>query len=339
MIRLTTDSSTAPTANSVERQRSKPRISVIVVAHNMRRELPRTLRSLSPGYQLDVAAGDYEVIVADNGSSPPVDAGWVRSLGPSFQCLRIAMASASPARAVNDAVAISRGEILGVLVDGARLVTPGLLKLANLSFSLYEDPTVVTLAWHLGPAPQQESVVDGYDRDAEDRLLAKIKWPSEGYRLFEIASLAPSSEGGYFLPISESNAMFLRRSAFDSLGGFDEGFDQPGGGLVNLDFYKRACERPGSSVVMLLGEGSFHQFHGGVSTGVPLAENRQLFAEWQAEYQRLRGEPWDPPKKAATYLGCTTTASLRDIELSASRAIEIQHQPVSSVTPGRDPDR
>ena len=40
----------------------------------MARELPRTLLSLSPGQQLGLSKDDYEVIVIDNGSSPPLDA-------------------------------------------------------------------------------------------------------------------------------------------------------------------------------------------------------------------------------------------------------------------------
>ena len=48
-------------------------LSVVLVVHDMARELPRTLRSLSPRYQVGLAADDYEVIVVDNGSVEPVD--------------------------------------------------------------------------------------------------------------------------------------------------------------------------------------------------------------------------------------------------------------------------
>ena len=44
-------------------------LSVVVVAHDMSRELPRTVRSLAPDYQRGVKADDYEVIVIDNGSN------------------------------------------------------------------------------------------------------------------------------------------------------------------------------------------------------------------------------------------------------------------------------
>jgi hypothetical protein len=40
----------------------------------MARELPRTLRSLAPGYQRGIEPDEYEVIVVDNGSPAPLDA-------------------------------------------------------------------------------------------------------------------------------------------------------------------------------------------------------------------------------------------------------------------------
>ena len=53
-----------------------PRLSVVVVAFDMARELPRTVRSLLPPYQTGVAPGEVEIIVADNGSTDPVRREW-----------------------------------------------------------------------------------------------------------------------------------------------------------------------------------------------------------------------------------------------------------------------
>mgnify|MGYP003336692898 CR=1 FL=1 len=39
-----------------------PFLSVVVISYNGQRELPRTLYSLSPLYQRDITADDYEVI-------------------------------------------------------------------------------------------------------------------------------------------------------------------------------------------------------------------------------------------------------------------------------------
>ena len=90
----------------------------------------------------------------DNQSPTPIDPDMVRSFGSNFIPLSIEHATPSPVPAINAGVAVSRGEIVGLLLDAARLATPGLLKYASLPFSMHQDPTVATLAWHLGPAAQ-----------------------------------------------------------------------------------------------------------------------------------------------------------------------------------------
>jgi glycosyltransferase involved in cell wall biosynthesis len=54
-------------------KRWRPQISVVVVVYNIPREAPRTLFSLSAAYQRHINADDYEVVVVDNGSDPPLD--------------------------------------------------------------------------------------------------------------------------------------------------------------------------------------------------------------------------------------------------------------------------
>ena len=63
----------------------KPKLSVIVVLHNMQREAPRTLYSLSVKYQENINIKDYEVLVFDSSSNFPVDANWVESLQSNFK--------------------------------------------------------------------------------------------------------------------------------------------------------------------------------------------------------------------------------------------------------------
>jgi hypothetical protein len=75
----------------------RPRISVVVAAFNMRRELPRTLESLTPGYQRGVTGDEYEVIVVDNGSRLPLSAREVAAFGPNFRALACPDPQPSPA--------------------------------------------------------------------------------------------------------------------------------------------------------------------------------------------------------------------------------------------------
>ena len=52
--------------------KQKPLISIIIVFFNMAREAPRTLFSLTPGYQKGSNPEDYEVIAVDCGSGIPL---------------------------------------------------------------------------------------------------------------------------------------------------------------------------------------------------------------------------------------------------------------------------
>jgi hypothetical protein len=287
----------------------QPQLSVVVAFRNMAREAPRTLFTLSPAYQRLVNSEEYEVIAVDVGSEPPLEEAKVIGFGGNFRLMRFADAP-SPAAAINEAVRHSRGHAVSVAIDGARMLSPRVLYFTLKALKAYENPVVGTLAWHLGPKLQNISMLEGYDQSVEDRLLDTVNWREDGYELFKISSLAASSRSGWFGSISESNFVTVRREGWQNLGGFDERFTSLGGGFVNLDLYREACNRLGQ-LVLLLGEGTFHQFHGGVATNVPLANHRM--ADFQSEYIRIRGKHFESPSVAAEYLGAFPPQAYRFI--------------------------
>ena len=75
-----------------------PKLSVIVIGHNMPRELPRTIRSLSPTMQRDIEPGDYEVILIDNGSTQTCEENELRRLLPGLVMHRMQTPRCHPRR-------------------------------------------------------------------------------------------------------------------------------------------------------------------------------------------------------------------------------------------------
>ncbi len=294
----------------------RPTISVVVVVYDMAREFPRTLRSLSPGHQRGLAADDYEVIVVDNGSPRPVDPALVAGFEGRLRVERIDPAPPSPARAANHGLGLADGDLVGLIVDGARLASPGLLAEARRAASLAPRPLITAPAFHLGPVRHMEAADAGYDQEAEDRLLAGTPWEDDGYRLFGVSTPAGSWGRGLFGPAGESSSLFCPRPIWDELGGLDERFALPGGGLVNHDLYRRACGLEDVELIVLLGEGTFHQHHGGAATS-----RRYSWDEMHAEYQAITGVSHRPPAKTPLYVGRVPPALLPLVERSARQAI------------------
>ncbi|MGH9380116.1 MAG: glycosyltransferase [Thermoanaerobaculia bacterium] len=290
----------------------RPRLSVILCTYDMPREAPRTILSAGVPYQKDVEAAAYEVIVVDNGSTRKLDGRERGRLPPGVTLVDMPQPRPSPVFAMSWAAReLARGDILLFAIDGARIFTDRLYAETLAAHDLVEGAFVYTLAWHLGPKVQMESTAEGYDREVEDRLIAESGWPDRPDGLFDIAVFAGSSSMGYFRPINESNAFSMRRELFKRLGGYDERFTSPGGGMCNLEIFRRYVTRPRARNVCLLSEGTFHQVHGGVATSRPWG-----YHPFEVEYREATGEDFEPPAYEALYLGAPRPSARRFLRQS-----------------------
>lgn len=279
----------------------RPKLSVIVNFYNMQREAERTLYSLSTDYQQNIKATDYEVLAIDNGSSQPLRPETVHTFGENFHYHYLQTNSVSPCKALNQAARLARGELIICCIDGARILSPNILSLSLQAAKLHAHPFIYTMSMHLGSKPQNLSIAEGYNQQVEDQLLNTIDWKNNGYELFKVSSMALSSGNGFFSKFAESNCFCLRKSDYLQLGGFDEAFTSKGGGLVNLDFFNRIHEDERFYPILLLGEASFHQFHGGVATNVIMEEH-----PWNgmaAEYQTIRSKAFASRFQRPHYFG------------------------------------
>lgn len=288
-------------------------LSVVVVFYNMQREAARTLLSLTRSYQSGVDDIDYEVIAVENGSSPEQHLGedYVRSFGPEFRYIDMGeTATASPVGALNAGIAAARGAAIALMIDGAHVLTPGVLRFGLDGLRTYAPALVGTQQWYVGPGQQPDAMLAGYDQQYEDGLFVQIDWPSDGYRLFDIGHFVGDRD--WLDGLWESNCLFVPRELIDQAGPFDESFSMPGGGYANLELYERLGSTPGVTSVTILGEGSFHQTHGGTTTNQPEVDARHgELASYSDHFAELRGREYRGHGKFTHYVGAMRPNTMR----------------------------
>lgn len=288
-------------------------LSVVVVVYNMKRVAARTLHSLTRSYQFGIGDVDYEVVVVENGSTADqrLGAECVERFGPEFRYIDMGdRATPSPVGALDAGIAASRGRALALMIDGAHVLTPGVLRFGLLGLTTYEPALVATQQWYVGPGQQPDAVLHGYDEAAEDELFEAIDWPGDGYRLFDIGHFIGDRD--WLDGMWESNCLFVPRSLLDESGGFDPAFSMPGGGYTNLELYERLGATPGVTSVTILGEGSFHQVHGGTTTNASEVDTRHgEIASYADHFRELRGQGYRGHGKPTHYVGSMRTNAMR----------------------------
>ena len=293
-----------------------PKISVIVIVYDMAAQALNTLRSLSPAYQRRIDPRDYEVIVVENRSARVIDPADVAALPPNFTYVLRDEPGKSPAAAINQGLALAQGECVGLMIDGARMLTPGVLTHVDMALRITKRAVVAVPGYQLGDAPHHKTKTQTEEIDRQ--MLAQIQWPVDGYRLFEIASMSLANRAGIFRSFMECNCLFAPADVLRDLGGADERFDMPGGGALNLYLYKRVVEYPRTKFFSLLGEGSFHQVHGGVTT-TPRDDEQVLHDTIFAQLSDILGRAFTAPTVEPVHLGLLYHPVYPFLKVSADR--------------------
>jgi hypothetical protein len=290
------------------------KLSIIVIAYKMPRQLANTLYSLSADYELNVDAQDYEVIVIENRSSNNLPPNTLEQLNGNFRYLLRDESGISPIPALNEGLLQARGNTIGILIDGARLLTPRVLEHTLTLAQMESSPLIALPGYHLA---EQEHDAYGPERAQEELdILEAINWKHNGYDIFNHACFSAGNRRGFFHPFMECNALFCTRKAIEKLGGGDERFNLSGGGSFNLHLYRSLGLQADNTLYMLPGDGSFHQYHSGVTTSTKSdrAEelekfNDQLNSFWNGQFKALSREPilhGTIPSQALRFLAMST---------------------------------
>lgn len=172
------------------------KVSVIVPTHNRPDKLAQTLSCLS---KQALGPADYEIIVVDDGSFPPVTLP-LNVHGP--RCIRVRLEGRERSAARNQGAAVARGELL-VFVDDDMRVGRDFLE-AHLRAQTEWPGALVVGAVRL----TDEALATSFGRFRQ-------KLEQQG---------VPTSRGITSLPnFCTAQNMSISKSSFQQLGGFDEG--------------------------------------------------------------------------------------------------------------------
>jgi hypothetical protein len=149
---------------------------------------------------------DYQITILDNGSQPPMT---IREVDSRVDVQYIQNASNSPLSAMNALIAKGNSEFVCVVLDGARLWSPGVIRQFYNALGINPNIPSTATAYHLGPVHQSRSSEFGYDKQAENLMLEKLNWKQNGYGLFDVSVLAYSNPEGEKGDMNESSCLFL----------------------------------------------------------------------------------------------------------------------------------
>jgi hypothetical protein len=300
---------------------SSPALSILVIFHKMSRQAENTLYSLSSSFQTGVSPDDYEIVAVENESEDELGRERALAQGKNVRYFRRHEGGVSPVGALNFAFEQSRAPLVGIIIDGARMVSPGVVEYALLAARLAEHPLIVVPGYHIGDQEHHFNKTAGYDEMVEARLLESIDWKHHGYDLFNVSCFSGANDKGFFTRFLESNCFFCTRTSFERIGGADPRFSLPGGGAVNVWMYHMIARLPGSRLIVLAGEGSFHQFHGGVTTAE--VDDREIRLHRQKEnLNEVFGGPFKGMHRRPLILGILPGQVQRFITQSAHFAAQ-----------------
>lgn len=298
-----------------------PLISIIVIVYDMPVQALNTLYSLSHFHQCEADQATYEVIVVENRSDNLIPSSELSKLPGNFRYFLRDETGVSPAPAINFALSVSRGSYIGLMIDGARMVTPGVLHNVLLAIRLAEEPLVLVPGYHLGDSEHQLQDPALYNVSVEQEMLSNLNWKHDGYELFRRCCLSGANRHGFFHPFMECNCIFASKNLFMEMGGADEKFDLGGGGSLNLYIYFRLAMHPRTTLFILPGEGSFHQIHGGITT-TKIEDREEILRTHRNQLNAILGHSFYSPKIEPTFLGKIPPQALPWLEFSVQRGIE-----------------
>lgn len=258
------------------------KLSIVIGAYELKHQIKKTIVSVL-GAIREASIKDVEVVIADNSKRNNVRNA-LEEAKERVTVVECGMDDAPIHAAINKVAENTTGEYLCIMIDGARIWSPGVVRKWE---RIKSTNTVVHVPnYQLGKSHQMYKEQTGYNHEAEERILETIGWP-----IIKTRQLIEHSwcevHAGCGPKIFESNCLFVSRTLWDAVGGFDTAFRRKDGGFASADLLNRLITE-GGNLRIISTEGTFHQLHDGSTTTNP-DQTRRAVKEMTIEYKGIRG--------------------------------------------------
>ena len=265
------------------------KLSVIVGSFELKHQILRTIMSIRQAIKNQTEL-EVEIIIADN-STVNVLAESKSNVLSDVRILSYGTEKIPIHIAMNRATNCASGDFLCVMIDGARIWSPQILKKCIPLLS--QSALIHVPNYQLGCSHQMYSKENGHTVELETKILMNAGWPS--LRTEELIRQSWCEDHAGLGPrVFESNCLFVSRELWNSVQGFDSSFKRVDGGFASADLLERLVAK-GGELQILSTEGTFHQLHHG-STTTTASQTRQAVREMTLEYKLIRGQP---PKRVS----------------------------------------
>jgi len=217
-------------------------ISIIIPTFRHGWELSRVLWSLT-ALQKNISKDEYEIVVVNDEPEDPLVLDAVKSYFLNGYNVRYIRNPISEQHGIKNAGRsgnigarmYAKGDLLILMVDSARIVTPNAIFRTKSTFSeVGPDVCTTVLPYHIGKYYFDKSWTVKQCRD----LMEKIRWWEDPYKLKDHCADTYISKTGR---INESTFHGITKENFIKVGGWNEAFT--GWGLHNIDLWRR-CVYP-----------------------------------------------------------------------------------------------
>jgi hypothetical protein len=258
------------------------RLTIILGCFELEHQITRTLTSINVAicHQQEL---DVDVVIADNSRIKFCTT--IDKLLPNCRSANVCTFGQDPIHfALNKIVAESESDFVCVMIDGARIWSPQILKRC---INLLATKNLIHVPnYQIGHSHQMYASERGFTMEDEEKILLDAGWPYlDTEKLIQNSTI--EDHAGIGPRIFESNCLFLSRELWTEVRGFDQSFKRADGGFASADLLQRLVSA-GGQLRILTSEGTFHQLHAGSTTSGPLS-TRQAIKEMTIEYKNIRG--------------------------------------------------